>query len=244
MKNKPEIVFEDEEIIIVNKPPFFLTIPDRFARERPNVQAFLSASRGEVFVVHRLDKETSGILCFAKNAEAHKNLSKQFQERTVEKIYLTLVDGQMHQTEGTIDKPIGPHPAGDGRMMIAKSGKPSITHFKVKEQFQNFALVEAEIKTGRTHQIRVHMKAIGYPLAIDAIYGSRESFLLSEIKGRRYNLGKLQEERPLMTRSALHAFRLVLDHPVTGTRLSWEADLPKDFGAVVKQLQKWNTLNA
>ncbi len=239
MKNNIDIIFEDEDILLVNKAPFLLTIPDRFAPEKPNLYHILQHHFGEIFVVHRLDKETSGILIFAKNEAAHKELSRQFQERTTEKIYFALVEGQLHQEEGVIEKAIAPHPSHPDRMVVAKKGKASITHFKVIEHFKNFTLVEANIKTGRTHQIRVHFQSIGYPLAVDVLYGRREAFLLSDVKLKKFRLGKEEEERPMMTRSSLHALKLKFQHPRTGHETTFEAPLPKDFAAVLNQLRKW-----
>ena len=239
MKVKPTIVFEDEDLIIVNKPANYLTIPARFKKDLPNVYNWLQRDRTEVFIVHRLDRETSGILCFAKTENSHKVLSKQFQEREVEKRYLALVDGVPNNEEGFIDKPIAENMAQRGKMIIAKRGKSSQTSYKVLEAFKKFSLVEAHIHTGRTHQIRVHLEFIGHPLAVDVLYGRREAFNLSEVKGRKYQQGKHVEERPLMSRSTLHAFRLILNHPVTNEKLTFEAPLPKDFAAVVKQLKRW-----
>lgn len=239
MKQTFGIIHEDEAIVVVNKAPFTLTIPDRYAPEKYNVYHELKKKYGNILTVHRLDKETSGILIFAKTEEAHKHLSRQFQQRTVEKIYLTLVAGAMHEMEGEIDKPLAPHQHLQDRMVVNRSGKPSLTKFKVVELFKNYSLVEADIKTGRTHQIRVHFQSIGYPLAVDAIYGEKEVFLLSEIKKRRFKMGKDKEERPLMSRSALHAFRLTFTHPGTEKEMVVEAPLPKDFKAVVQQLRKW-----
>jgi 23S rRNA pseudouridine955/2504/2580 synthase/23S rRNA pseudouridine1911/1915/1917 synthase len=124
-------------------------------------------------------------------------------------------------------------------MVIASRGKASLTLYRVMERFRNYTLVEANIKTGRMHQIRVHFQSIGYPLAVDAIYGRTEAFLLSAVKQNKFQLGKEQEERPLISRSTLHAARLAFDHPRTGQRMNFEANLPKDFDAVVKQLRKW-----
>lgn len=239
MKSKFQIIHEDEDIIIVNKPPNLLTIPDRYAHDLPNVYRKLQQHTDEVFVVHRLDKETSGILCFAKNEEAHKNLNQQFQNRSVEKIYYALVEGKLHQDNGIIDKPIAPSKTVSGKMVISTNGKPSVTHYEVAEYFNHFTLLEANIKTGRTHQIRIHFSSIGYPLAIDKMYGRRDQFMLSELKGKKYKRGKDKEERPLMSRSSLHAYKLVIDHPTSGEQMTFIADLPKDFDAVVKQLRKW-----
>ena len=186
MKQKVQILHEDDDLIIVNKPADYLSIPDRHDETKPNILSFLNNKYGKVFTVHRLDKATSGIMCFAKNDIAHRHLSQQFQERTVEKIYYALVDGILTATEGEINQGIAPHPARPGKMMVSNKGKKSLTYYKVVEQFQSFALVEANIKTGRTHQIRVHFEAIGYPLAIDELYGNRTEFRLSEIKLKKY----------------------------------------------------------
>lgn len=240
MKVKIEILFEDEALLIVNKPPDLLTIPDRFDISKPNLYHLLSEQYEEkIYIVHRIDRETSGIICFAKTEEAHKHLSQQFEGRTVNKTYLALVEGKPNPPEGTIDKPIGPHPTQAGIMTVMKSGKSAVTDYKTIEVFKAFSLVEANIKTGRTHQIRVHFKSIGHPLAVDPLYGKREVFYLSEIKHRSYQLGKDQEERPLMSRTTLHAYQLTLEHPGTGERMSFQAPLPKDFQAVVNQLNKW-----
>ena len=239
MKNTPKIIFHDDDIVIVNKPHDYLSIPDRFTLTKPNLVRFLKKQFEKVFVVHRLDKETSGIICFALNEDAHRNLSQQFEKRNTEKIYLALVRGNMHTEHGIIDKPIAKNTVVAGKMIIASRGKPSVTHFKVVERFKNYTLLEMDIKTGRMHQIRVHLQSESYPLAVDAMYGGEDFFLLSKVKLRKYKSGKDQEEKPLMSRCTLHSFRLTLDHPTTKERISFEAELPKDFRAVIKQLRKW-----
>ena len=224
---------------MANKPPGLLSIPDRFAPEKPNLLALLTHQYGKVWTVHRIDRETSGLICFARNEEAHRHLSQQFENRTVEKVYLALLDGASVPEEGTIDRPIAPSHKEVGKMMVAAKGKSAVTHYKAIERFRQFTLVEARIETGRTHQIRVHFESIGHPLAIDSLYGRREAFYLSEVKGKGYQLGRDKEERPLMSRLPLHAWKLALGHPHTGERLEFEAPLPKDFSAVLKQLKKW-----
>ncbi len=239
MKITPEIIFEDDDIIIVNKPPFFLTIPDRFAPEKSNLYNWLSEYvGGKIYIVHRLDKETSGIIIFAKNEESHRDLSIQFENRTVQKIYLTLLDGVLHSDTGTIDKPIALHKNGK-RMIVSRSGKRSVTDYEVIKRYKNFTLVNAEIKTGRMHQIRIHFESMGYPLAVDQVYGRRTGFYLSEVKRKKYRLGKDKEEKALMSRVILHAKQITFVHPNTKEEMTFEAELPKDFAAVVKQLDKW-----
>ena len=236
---KQHIIYEDDDLIIINKPPFVLTIPDRYDPFKPNLLRGLRQQFDQVFTVHRLDKETSGVICFAKNEAAHQNLSLQFEKRTVNKTYYALVEGRLKESSGIVNKPIAKSTTKNGKMVINDRGKPSETHYKVVEEFKHFSLLEAAIKTGRTHQIRVHLESIGYPLAIDEIYGRKSAFYLSEVKLKRYHLGKGKEERPLMFRSSLHAYYLELDHPTTKKRMSFKAELPKDFGAVLKQLRKW-----
>lgn len=234
-----DLLYEDDDLLIISKPADVLTIPDRHSPEKFNLQDYLKDRFGQVWTVHRLDRETSGVLCFARNAEAHRHLSQQFEARTVDKGYLALVDGVPFPREGEIDQPIGPHPSQPGKMAVSRDGKSSLTLYRTLELFRSFALVEAVLKTGRTHQIRVHLAAIGHPLAVDPLYGKRDAFYLSEVKGAQYRIGKYQEERPLMTRATLHAAFLQLDHPVTLERRRFEAPLPKDFQAVLTQLRKW-----
>ncbi|MFN0216968.1 MAG: RluA family pseudouridine synthase [Saprospiraceae bacterium] len=236
---KYELIYEDDQIVVVTKPAGLLTIPDR-AGNPNSLLAALQSKFGKIFIVHRLDRETSGVLCFARNEAAHRHLSMQMEHHTADKFYLALLDGILHHEEGKIDKPIGEHYHIPGKMAVTNSGKPSLTFYRVLEHFQRFTLVEAQIKTGRTHQIRVHFQSIGYPLAVDALYGRRESFLLSEIKGKKYKSGKFTElERPLMERTSLHAARLRLQHPSTEEVMEFRSELPKDFEAVLSQLRKW-----
>ncbi|MCB0632384.1 MAG: RluA family pseudouridine synthase [Saprospiraceae bacterium] len=241
MKIRPDILYADEHQLIVHKPTGMLSIPDRHVPEKLNLLDWLQQKYGQVLTVHRLDKDTSGVICFARHAEAHRHLSLQFEHNQVQKYYLALLDGQLHQAEGIIDQPIAPHPTRPGRMVVNKHGKEALTHFRRLESFQRFTLVEAEIKTGRTHQIRVHFQSLGFPLAVDEFYGPRPALYLSEIKGRAYRQGKDQDERPLLDRLSLHARQLSLtlfgkEHPE-----SFEAPLPKDLSVALKQLRKWNS---
>ncbi len=238
---KSSVIYADEALLVVDKPAGLLTIADRFGSAH-HLHRILERDYGKLWVVHRLDRETSGVLCFARTEEAHRHLSLQFEHHTADKFYLALLDGVVPDEEGEIDKPIGPHPSIAGKMIITPHGKPSLTFYRVIERFEHFTLVEALLKTGRTHQLRVHFQGIGYPLAIDALYGHRSAFFLSEVKGRGYRKGKFsEEERPLMARTSLHAFRLRIEHPYTGQHLEFRSELPKDFSAVLQQLRKWSS---
>lgn len=238
-RERVEILFQDEVLLIVSKPAGMLSIPDRFVPEKENLLDWLRDRFGQVFVVHRLDRETSGVICFARTEDAHRHLSLQFENRQVNKYYLALAEGSMPEESYMVDKPIAPHPTQSGKMILSKKGKESLTLVRPLERFRAFTLVEAEIRTGRTHQVRVHLQALGHPLVADPLYGRREALLLSEVKIHGYHLGRDQEERPLLQRTALHAWKLVLEHPVSGQKMSFEAPLPRDLQAVLQQLRKW-----
>ncbi len=239
MPHRPEIMYQDESLIVAAKPPGMLSIPDRFDPHKPNLHDALAELFPRVWTVHRLDRETSGAIVFALDEAAHRSLSIQFERRTVEKTYLALVEGVPLPAGGVIEQPIGPHPGKPGQMTILRKGKYARTEYQVQESFRGFALVEAQILTGRTHQVRVHLASIGHPLVADPLYGRSEAMFLSQIKSKDFRMGKFQEETPLLQRTALHAWRLCFDHPVTGERLSVEAPLPKDLKAAVNQLRKW-----
>lgn len=235
-----DIIYEDNDLIIVNKPAGTLVIPDRFNSALPSLGRQLEAKLGQqIWIVHRLDRDTSGVICFAKTEAAHKYLSKLFQERDVTKLYVGLLNGRVIPTEGRIEKAITEHPAIKGKMIVAKRGKASVTDYKVLEQWPLYSLVQFQIHTGRTHQIRVHMQSIGHSIVCDELYGDGKPFLLSNIK-RKYRLSdKDEEERPLLSRLALHAFSLSFKKE-DGTAIHAEAPLPKDIAACVKQLNKWS----
>lgn len=234
-----EKLYEDDSVIIVDKPAGLLTIPDRYDSSKENLYNILGDHFGEIFIVHRLDKDTSGAIVFAKTAEAHRTLNIAFEERRTEKKYLALISGVPREKAGVIELAIAEHPAGKGMMMASKKGKEAITEYSVIESFSKFSLVEAKLITGRTHQIRVHFAAIGFPLAVDAMYGKRDKLFLSEIK-KSINLGKEEEERPLLSRTSLHSWKLSIPHPTTGEIIKIEAKIPKDINAVLNQLRKLN----
>lgn len=235
-----QIIWEDEHLLVADKPSGLLTIPDRYRTHLPNLYHMLQEQYGEMYIVHRLDKGTSGLVCFAKTAEAHRLLSLQFQERRPLKQYYALVNGVPYETEGTIEVGLVANKEG-GMRVDNKRGKPSSTIYEVEEAFRQHALIKATILTGRTHQIRVHFKHIGHPLAVDPLYGGGEALFLSDIKRKRFNLKRQTEEHPLLQRVPLHAFHLELEHPITEEHLTVESPLPKDMRAVLNQLRKWST---
>jgi 23S rRNA pseudouridine955/2504/2580 synthase/23S rRNA pseudouridine1911/1915/1917 synthase len=235
---KPDIFFENNSIVAVNKPSGLLTLPDRFDAELDSLKGILNKKYGQIFVVHRLDKDTSGLIIFAKTPEAHQYYSRLFEERKVEKIYVGLVHGTLPEDEGSFDQPIGEHPFTKGKMAVVRKGKHALTYYTVLESFGKYSWVSFRIETGRTHQIRVHLQNAGHPLLCDTLYGSDAPLLLSSLK-KNFKLSKSDEtERPLMNRLALHAWKLKLPTP-EGKTLELEAPLPKDLEACLKQLRKW-----
>ena len=231
-------IFEDDDIIVLNKPSGMLSIPDR-TQSQPSLKDFLVEKLGGIFTVHRLDRDTSGVIVFAKNESTHKNLSLQFEERGTKKIYNGLVLGKPARATGIIDEPIAAHYSQNGTMAINSKGKPSITEYEIQEAFKSFSWMQFHILTGRTHQIRVHMKHLGHPIACDELYGDGKSILLSSFK-KKFNLSKsAEEERPVLNRLALHAEQLSFKHPA-GQWQTFEAPLPKDLRALLQQLRKWN----
>ncbi|MBP7274274.1 MAG: RluA family pseudouridine synthase [Saprospiraceae bacterium] len=238
MKKPPVIIYEDADLLIVNKPADLFTIPDR-SNSQLSLTGWLQQKYDEVFIVHRLDKETSGVICFARNKEAHRSLSMQFESRTVDKYYFALLDGIPFEKIGVINKPLAPSTTQPGTMVVANRGKNAVTEYEIIEEFKQFALVKANIKTGRMHQIRIHFKSIGFPLAVDALYGRKTELYLSEIKRKKFNIGKFVEEQPIMSRTTLHSASLSFEHPTTQTRMTFEAEMPKDFSALLNQLRKW-----
>ena len=216
------LVYEDAGLLVVDKPPGLLTIPGRGPDSGPDVQHLLEGQRGErLWVVHRLDRGTSGALAFARNAEVHRRLNQAFEAGTVQKRYLALAQGRIPEDAGVIDRALVParrgkmRPAGPG-----DEGKPSRTRFRVLERFAAFTWVELEPETGRQHQIRVHLTALGHPLAVDETYRGAERRTAAELGG--------QGDEAVLARTPLHCARMVL--PVApGRAITVEAPLPADL---------------
>ena len=222
-----DILYEDEDIIVVNKARGMVVHPAAGVDSGTLVNALLfhchdlSGINGEIRpgIVHRLDKDTSGVMVAAKNDKAHLNLAKQIGMKTAHRSYLAVVHGNIKEEAGIIKGDIGRHPTDRKRMAIVQeNGKPAVTHFKVLERFGDYTLVECRLETGRTHQIRVHMTSIGHPLVNDPKYGRGKTPF--GIKGQ-----------------ALHSRQLTLKHPATGEEMTFKAPLPEDMEKILATLR-------
>jgi 23S rRNA pseudouridine1911/1915/1917 synthase len=229
-----EIVFKDGALFIINKPPGLVVHPGA-GNARHTLQNALLGLDPKLAVVpraglvHRLDKDTSGLLVVARTPEAHTALVAAMAAREVERHYITLCNGVM-TGGGTIDEPIGRHRTQRTRMAVRNDGRPSVTHYRLLKRFRAHTLVHVELESGRTHQIRVHFAHIGYPVVGDPLYGGR----------RRIPAGAgpaLIAELEKFRRQALHAARLSLAHPLTGKEMEWEAPLPADMANLLAVLE-------
>ena len=218
-----EILFEDKDMIVINKPAGLVVHPGAGHRQHTLVNALLGhcttlsgiGGKERPGIVHRLDKETSGCLVVAKNDEAHRELSRQFAGRMVEKIYLALVGGKLRKEAGTIEEKIGRHPVHRQRMSVTSSrGRPAKTEYRVIRSRDQASLVECRLHSGRTHQIRVHLHHLGHPVLGDKVYAARSA--------------------KNFPRQMLHAWKLGLRHPKTGEWKNFEAPLPHDFATAIK----------
>ncbi len=233
----PPIIREDEALLVFDKPSGLLVAPDRWDKTRENLMALVHARYGrQVANVHRLDADTSGVLLCAKSKAALDFLSGQFQAKTAEKVYHALVAGEA-QEDFLVDRALAANPKRPGLMWtVKKGGRQSTTQFRVRERFRGFTWLECCPLTGRTHQIRVHLAAVGLPILNDPFYGDATRLMLSDLK-RGYK-GR-EEERPLISRLALHASELTITHPVTQERVALRAPLPKEFNVALKYLRRF-----
>ena len=226
------IVYEDQAILIINKPAGMVVHPGNGNWQGTMLNGLLhySSKLEEVpraGIVHRLDKNTSGLLVVAKTLEAQTNLVRQLQNRTMKRDYVALVHGHV-QFDGQVNEPIGRHPVQRVKMAVNQKGKEALTYYRVKEKINGYTLIQCSLHTGRTHQIRVHMLSIGHPLVGDPTYGTKPKKSSQEIR-------KLITDFP---RQALHAKYLELIHPDTGQKVMWESELPKDFDELLLTLRK------
>ena len=223
-----DVVYEDDDILIINKEKGIVVHPGNGNPDGTLANAVMARCKDSLSgiggkirpgIVHRIDKDTSGLVIIAKNDEAHINLSTQIQYRTVKKTYIALVRGVIKENEATINMPIGRSQKDRKKMAVSKTGKEAITHFKVLKRFDGFTLLEVNIETGRTHQIRVHMAEIGYPIVGDEVYSNGKNPF--GVKGQM-----------------LHAAKLTFKHPKSGQEVTFEAPLPEYFNNIILLLSK------
>jgi len=227
-------VYEDQSIIVINKPAGMVVHPGNGNWQGTMLNGLLhhAAQLDKIpraGIVHRLDKNTSGLLVIAKTLEAQTSLVRQLQNRTMKRDYFALVLGRI-PLNGQVNAPIGRHPIQRVKMTVTKNGKEACTHYLVKERLCGCTLLQCSLETGRTHQIRVHMHSIGHPLVGDPIYNKKPRKVAQEI-------GQLIMSFP---RQALHAQRLELIHPKTGKPIMWEAELPEDIGKLMLKLRHYH----
>ncbi len=227
-----DVVYEDDHLIVINKPRGMVVHPAAGNPSGTLVNALLAYSPKlsgiagvmRPGIVHRLDKDTTGLLVVAKTNEAHLGLTRQLKEHDIQRIYWAIVRGQPGERAGIVDAPIGRHPHDRLRMAVVPDGRPAVTHYTVLERFGAYSLLEVRLETGRTHQIRVHMAYIGYPIAGDPVYGAGRG---SKARGELGLRGQ-----------ALHARELRFRHPVTEEPMQFVAPLPQDFEAALETLRQ------
>lgn len=221
-----EIIYEDDDVLVVNKPQGMVVhpAPGHYSGTLVNALLYHSQSLSSINgivrpgIVHRIDKDTSGLLMVAKNNKAHNFLAAQLKEHSINRVYYALVNGNIKTNSGTIDAPVGRHPVNRfKRAVVEKNGKRAVTHFKVLERYSGYTLVELKLETGRTHQIRVHMSYFGYPLVGDPLYG---------IKKKKFNLNG----------QMLHAKILGFIHPTTLEYMEFNSELPEYFQALLTKI--------
>lgn len=232
------VIFEDDYLIAFDKPAGLLIAPDRWDKSAPNLMARVHSTMSPlIYNAHRLDRDTSGLVVCAKNKPTLDRLCSQFERGEVHKEYLALARGRPPAKRGVIERAIVPDAERPGKMKCVRRGKRAVTVYEVVKAFNACVLLRLQPRTGRTHQLRVHLKWLGCPIVADPWYGDGRPLMLSEFKP---GYKPPQEgERPLLARLALHAHRLVLRHPATGESLALEAPLPRDFKAALRQLEKW-----
>ncbi|MDD7767613.1 MAG: RluA family pseudouridine synthase [Treponema sp.] len=236
--NDYSVIYSDNDFIVLNKRSGILIAADRYNPDAPRLDLMAEKEFGKLYAVHRIDKDTSGLIIYAKNLEAQKGISMQFEQRKVQKTYHALVYGHPLWEDLHVDLAL--EPDGDARhrtVVNKKFGKPSVTDFHLIGVCGPYSWIEAKPKTGRTHQIRVHLAANNLSIVCDPLYsGNQKPVRLSEVK-RKWN-GDEDEERPLLSRLALHAYKIQFEHPATHEQVTFTAPYARDMEAVRKQFAK------
>jgi len=229
-----EVIYEDQDLLVINKPAGLVVHPGAGNPDHTLLNGLLAydpdlARLPRAGIVHRLDKDTSGLLVVARSERARQDLIEQLSQRRLSRVYLALVSGEMI-AGGQIDEPIGRDPKDRRKMMVTAKGKPALTKYRVAEKFRAHTLVRVELKTGRTHQIRVHLRYRGFPLLGDPVYGER-------LKLPPHCAPELAAALRSMSRQALHAQALGLRHPVNGERMQWQSSVPEDMQQLIELLR-------
>lgn len=236
--NDYSVIYSDDDFIVLNKRSGILIAADRYNPDAPRLDLMAEKEFGKLYAVHRIDKDTSGLIIYAKNLEAQKGISMQFEQRKVQKTYHALVYGHPLWEDLHVDLAL--EPDGDARhrtVVNKKFGKPSVTDFRLIGVCGPYSWIEAKPKTGRTHQIRVHLAANNLSIVCDPLYsGNQKPVRLSEVK-RKWN-GDEDSERPLLSRLALHAYKIQFEHPATHEQVTFTAPYARDMEAVRKQFAK------
>lgn len=240
MKQTPDytVIYNDDAIVVLNKRSGLLVAADRYDADAPRLDISAEKEFGRLFAVHRIDKDTSGIVIYAKTEDAHRTLSMEFENREVQKVYHCLVNGRPLWQNLHVELKLLPDGDSRHRTIVNKRfGKDAVTDFTLIGNCGPYSWIEARPHTGRTHQIRVHLAANGLCIVCDPLYsGNQKPVRLSDFK-KRYN-GDPTEESPLLSRLGLHAYKLTIKHPVTGETMTFTAPYPKDLDAVRNQLSK------
>ena len=240
MKNTCEVLYSDRYIVVVEKPAGILSIPDRYDPAAPVALAELEPEFGRLFVVHRIDKDTSGLLLYARDASSHRTLSLQFASREVKKTYVAIVRGRTTEQTWECNLSLLADADRQHRTIVdSKRGKDACSIFETLERYRDYSFIRIHPQTGRTHQVRVHCAATGYPIVADPLYGDGKPLLLSQMK-RRWK-GDAFDERPLLARTALHAEGIEFIHPGTKSPKAFQSTPPKDMAASLAQLRKLST---
>jgi tRNA pseudouridine32 synthase / 23S rRNA pseudouridine746 synthase len=230
------VLFVDQALLVVNKPAGLATLPDGYNPTLPHIKSVLEGEYGRLWIVHRLDKETSGVLLLARSAEAHRSLNTQFEQHKIVKVYHALVNGSPEWDERTVDLALRPNGDRKHRTIIdVQAGKPAVTHFKVLERYYQYCLFEAVPETGRTHQIRAHLFAMGLNIVGDKLYFARlDSTGHPRVHQTRIDFDVLFEPAGFM---GLHALSLEVSHPLTGEWMKFTAPYPSKLNAALEQLR-------